>query len=264
MEEKEIQSKPLDKEIKTGLVGVFDILGYQNIIVNNQIEYVAKLITEVIQQLPTEVITTLNKQMLSSWVDSENPSNLIKHNIISDTIIIYMPDDDSLKKIGEFFSYLTFFLFSNYFLNKCFCKGIPLRGALSYGQYFVSQNTFAGKPLVDCYSLGNKLEFSGCVLTHEFTNYLQNNKPNEESLIKNYAADYLVSLKNNISEKYPLLNWVSSTPALRETIPDDIRQFVFDSFKSHNKDILPEVFRKMENTEMTIRYFKSLKKYNDK
>lgn len=252
----------MDTKIETGLVGVFDILGYQNIIQNNQINYVAELITKVIQQLPKDILDYMKGVTMATKENKLEPVDIIDYKIISDTIIIYMPDHKFPDLNDRLYSFAIFFAYAAFLLNRSFRKGIPLRGSLSYGEYFVSQNTFAGRPLVDCYRLGNSLEISGCVLTKELTEVMRvvNNFDKEYSsrFVEIFYTPYLVPLKNNIAEKIHIINWITSLGELEETIQNDVRQYVYESFKYHNKDIMPVVMNKIENTEMTIRYLRSL------
>ena len=93
-----------------------------------------------------------------------------------------------------------------------------------------------------------------------------------ESLEKRYFADiegdkvfrkakfilvrpYLVPLKENNTKRLCLINWLS--PFTDSEIPPDLRQYVAEKFYAHNKDIPREALPKLENTEMTLRYFLS-------
>jgi hypothetical protein len=50
-------------------------------------------------------------------------------------------------------------------MTTMFEQGLPVKGAIDCGQFFVKDHCFAGKTIVNAYHLANNLELSGCVLT---------------------------------------------------------------------------------------------------
>ena len=147
-----------------GFVGFFDILGYQNIIQNKRIEYAAQLIDSEIAILGEKTRDSLVKR-LGGQVEPNHCLNSIKAIVVSDSIILFFPyseiDYNDDWKLFYFLSYVF------QLLKSAFDAGLPLRGAISYGEYYYNENTFAGLPIVSSYGLSERLNLSGCIFTEE-------------------------------------------------------------------------------------------------
>ncbi len=155
--------------IKKGFVGFFDILGYQAIIGNNEISKASKIISEVIVNLPTRtsdlLISLLKKKETQDLFDSAYKK--IDAKLISDSILLSLevPESTSAKSIGLLtFSFLSY---SSQLIRQAFDKGLPLRGAIDYGEFFFSGNCFAEKPIINCYRIGSQMDVVGCVITED-------------------------------------------------------------------------------------------------
>lgn len=240
-----------------GLVGFFDILGYQSIIDNNSIDEVSRLISDVMLQIPDKVRETLcrphrdkkaNFEFLSSMVDR------LEARLISDSIVLTFPIKKRHKYRWE--KLFSFFMFTQYvdsLMSLTFREGLPLRGAIGFGEFFLQDHCFAGKPIINCYRLGNSLDFSGCVMAQDckmaLDRLLKQNR-DLKLVIDEFGHDYLCPLKDQKSKRLFLLKW---SPHLKGN--EDIRQAVFRTFKAHNKDIGVGVDRKLTHTEFILRFF---------
>ncbi|MHA2032708.1 MAG: hypothetical protein ACW99Q_25340, partial [Candidatus Kariarchaeaceae archaeon] len=169
---------------KTGLIGFFDILGYQQMLLNNEVERTSHLIVDVIANIPPEVVKNLlgdhslieeeglkTRQYLDKfWTDIITEE--IGWLLFSDSILVSLPLDLSEDR---FFYGVRFFAFLHvcaFLTRQMFDKGLPLRGALSYGDFFIQDTYFAGQPIIESYQASESLELSGCVLTKSFENIL--------------------------------------------------------------------------------------------
>ncbi|MHA2238176.1 MAG: hypothetical protein ACXAB2_07370 [Candidatus Hodarchaeales archaeon] len=258
---------------KTGLIGFFDILGYQQMLLNNEVERTSHLIVDVIANIPSEVVKNLlgdqnlieeeglkTKQYLDKfWSDILTEE--IGWLLFSDSILVSLPLDLSEDR---FFYSLRFFAFLHvcaFLTRQMFDKGLPLRGALSYGDFFIQDTYFAGQPIIESYQASESLELSGCVLTKSFENILneledyviKNEYENEISQLKQLCVPYLVPKKGGKLEKQCMVNWVNLPMAFFKDLPSDIREYVFSSFVEYNKDAAPIVYPKINNTETFIR-----------
>lgn len=245
--------------IQKGLVGVFDVLGYQNIIESNEIEDVSKIVLEILTNLPNIVIDTLTH--LISSEDSRSFFSKEKENlkplIISDTILLSISIDPNASPENKVSSWVIFLLYSAMLLRSAFDKGLPLRGAIDSGDFFRHDNCFAGKPMVSAYNLANQLQFSGCVLTpkveEEFKKDLKQADKGLRNAIQYLCFPYLAPQKNNEEKKLLLVNWLKPLDDWKE-LPDDIRQYVVLAFHDHNKDVSKKDIPKLEHTEIILRY----------
>jgi len=70
-----------------------------------------------------------------------------------------------------------------------FESGLPIRGAIAFGDFVFTAHVFAGLPILDAHELGNRLDLAACA-THQtavaelkalhtvaFLGYLQNRFP---------------------------------------------------------------------------------------
>ena len=242
-----------------GVVAFFDILGYQNIIDNNEIEKVSKIITDILKVAPSK-----SKDSLRSISKDETKKKIINNALSSiDTILI----SDSLLSHFEFdvdgaddSNNLELILFIGYLsqlTRMLFVEGLPIRGSICFGDFFVDEQCIAGKPIIDAYRLSESLDFSGVVICEK--TYEKIKKPftgNTLNIVSNHFIEYLVPTKSGDVKMY-LMNWFGKTK-----VPTDIGQYVYESFRNHNKEIPDSVINKMKNTELTLREFIRIKNKN--
>ncbi len=82
--------------------------------------------------------------------------------VFSDTILLtlaFKEDDDSLNHLY----WLVFLMASKDIQTELFNAGLPARGAIDYGKFFVQENCFAGRCIVKAYKLSSTIEMAACV-----------------------------------------------------------------------------------------------------
>lgn len=266
-----------------GIVACFDILGYQNIIDSNQIEKVANLISTKISPLTTEAQNKLSNAFLDAidkdgYKDIKNSKVMleasfsiaqnIKYITISDTIISSMSFDKIDNYNVEVLVWIIFLGQMAMLQRMSFDAGLPMRGAIDFGEFYIHGNNFAGKPIIDSFRLAQNLYFSGCVLTNKAGELLLSKIPDwsKEGNVNMFKVfnfmllPYLAPLKDNAHNRLLLLNWLShSLVGELPSIPDDLRQYVNTAFHDHNKEIDDTVTPKIENTERILRWMKEKK-----
>ena len=264
-----------------GLVGFFDILGYQNIINNNELEDVVVIISEIINKNPGVVKESLKNYFPEGYNDSFVQG--IKIELISDSLLLLFPIEGlkELKLSDIIKGTISFLEYVSLLTEAMFDKGLPLRGAVGYGNYYIDQKIFAGKCIIDCYRIAEELNLSGVVMKNDIYNAIIDlsymNKEGDEIIIDNKSADkikkeltqymlgrwfkYLVPTKSQEIECYIGKWYISDT-----TI--DVRQEVYESFSCHKKNIDNKTQQKLLNTELSIRamvvHEKNMKKNNSK
>ncbi|MCX5735370.1 MAG: hypothetical protein NTW68_13730 [candidate division NC10 bacterium] len=248
--------------ISQGLVGFFDILGYQNIIDNNTIEEVSKIITEVLFSLPGAVMAEMKKGHCEPvWDKMKMKLKNLEATLISDSILVVLALDLKKSVWEKLFSVSLFERYIEGLMGATFREGLPVRGAIDFGDYFVEDRSFAGKPIINCYRLGQSLDFSGGVMTKECSAVMDSvllacRKEDADAceVWEGFMGyDYLCPLRDQKWERHRVIDWSLWTGDEMK----DVRGSVFKAFKDHNKDVGPDVIRKMENTEMMLRFFKS-------
>lgn len=142
----------------SGLVAVFDILGYKKMLMKNDALYVANQIISVFHRIPQNVEEERIELTLFNIVP--------EHLVFSDSILVYqrtklpgISDDTMRKGFLNYCSRLTAVFLS---------EGLPVRGAIANGEFcIVDGKSFAGKCIVEAHEMAEALEFAGCVIVPE-------------------------------------------------------------------------------------------------
>jgi hypothetical protein len=245
---------------RTGLLAFFDILGYRSFILHSSIQQSARIVETILLPMPSVV----RKTVIDKHRDFDRPwaKELEKHMgkpvIISDSIVLDFSIDPSLEG-GIQVQWLVFIEACCYLQRQMFDKGLPLRGAISYGEYYIREGCFVGKPVVEAYDVGNKLDLVGCGLT------LQAEKELPQGLVGGYDAfaglltNYGAPLKGCKPQNMKLLNWAFPGGTLLEPFGEDIRSRVIEAFLKHEKEISSDVYDKVNNTEALLMHCKAAK-----
>ncbi|MBC2703518.1 hypothetical protein [Desulfobacula sp.] len=279
-----------------GLIGFFDVLGYQNLLENNKPEIVAETVIPIMQGLDNSIIkffmTCLDKvmpeinpetlveevfhkkhkikidestkQKIIEEIFNKKKDGSLKFNfdkkikeidwlVFSDTILLNMP----IEEIGKARNQIAiFFMACKILMVTMFMHGLPLRGAVDFGDYYINKNCFAGFPIVDTYKLSNMLELSACVVSKELEEKL--NKNDFLKFFKHYSSpkrDYLYSYLVPLKDKEEQYQTIAYAPPLLEG--ENLRQSILSSFGKHNKTIPLAIQDKIRNTEQYF-YFTSI------
>jgi hypothetical protein len=240
-------------EIKptSGLVAFFDILGYAQMLLSNEVRITAKLIVEVLSQVPKDVVAGIVEDQGLEIIEGLKSkeyfdsfwSKLIHEEIgwllFSDSILISLPLDTDDDMFFWGMRVIAFLYVCSFLQRQMFDKGLPLRGAISYGDFYIQESYFAGQPIIDAYQNSESLELSGCILTKSAENLYNQ--------MKQYAKE------NNFEES---INSMLNQICVSYLVPkkrDRPRNYIYSSFVAYNKDATPIVYPKINNTEAFIR-----------
>ena len=237
-----------------GLVAFFDILGYSAFMENNEVEDAALKINDFINELETfDMDRFLERFEIRDRI--KNVSQEIQYVVISDSILISLECDQDNNDSYRLYS-MVFSIYCALLFKKLFIFGLPLRGCIEYGEYYVHDHTFAGLPIIDAYNNSEKLNLASCEISKSvFTDTIDLEE------LKNLFIPYLIPTKNGDKQSI-LLNFLIKLHDEDEYSLDklsDPKQFIINSFSAHNKYIGSNVYQKIENTEMFIRYCKALR-----
>lgn len=239
-----------------GIVGFFDIMGYQNIIRNNSVEETAKIVEDIIYKLPAFVEARVKKLFEAHEAllrEVESILSNVKVLIVSDSILVISTVDDEIDETELYSHFCVMFVYFAFLVREFFEKGFPLRGAIDYGSIYLHETTFAGDTIVETYNLSSSLEFSGCVLTDRIMRFCYDESIRDNEVIDGFVGKILCSTKNG-DVKLSHLDWVTTfTGNVLEC--DDLRRLIYDKFYMHKKDIETSVVNKINNTESIMRYF---------
>lgn len=147
-----MNNKPIE-----GFFGLFDILGYKKLIENNDLTKLIEIFNEYILDIDKRSVTIdgIDRNQMLSFPSQPEVQTLV----FSDTIILYQEKSENLLDLTP-----SILLKSCLLLRFAFEGGIPLRGAISYGKYYVHDKCFLGKPIIEAYEDEKKQDWSGAVL----------------------------------------------------------------------------------------------------
>jgi hypothetical protein len=163
-------------EAKTGLVGFFDILGYQQMLLANDVSSTAQIVVDVLSEVPDNVVASLlgdpgleRADDLASWPEfARYFQGLVREEmdwlLFSDSILVSLPLRMDREIIHWATSVVGFVEVCAVLLRQMFDVGLPLRGGVSFGEFFIQDTYFAGQPIIDAYRHSESLDLSGCVL----------------------------------------------------------------------------------------------------
>lgn len=241
-----------------GIVGFFDILGYANFLENNTAKDAAKIVRDILIKLPETVPQQINRMVqvtpaMSTFIKQ------IEWLVFSDTILITMPCASGDPETANLIRWGLFLVSAMTLYGSMFENGLPLRGAITYGEFVVQETCFAGKCIIDAYKLTHDLDLSIVALIdpakqefEKLSSALKKDATNPNVL----AFEYLVALRNSNERKCWVLNPFLITNSL--TGKEEIRQIVAESFWKHKKELSPKLMSKLDNTELFLRYAKMI------
>lgn len=248
-------SKVSEPKSQKGIVAFLDILGYANFLQNNEPDNAAFKVLSTLNTVPDSVA-----EILKSYLNRERNRGRVfkvvdemKWLIFSDTIVLALPyntDKDDEMSFKWAVAGVSLIILYKHFFDY----GLPLRGCVSFGDFLVLKNCFAGRPLIKAYQESNLMDISIIVFDEcavEEAKRLANSK--FKGTLSSLQVDYLVPLKNGTGKKYKVL-----PPGFTQNpYQGDIRQIVTECFIKHGKDLVPGSISKLNHTELFLRYMKS-------
>ncbi len=248
-----------------GIVGYFDILGYKSFLDNNP--SLDKSVTDVlaiIDKTPQEV-----SEFWKGFQPADSPSHFrdIRWLVVSDSIIGTLACD---AKSGITFAELTAFLVVASMLSeKMFRHGLSVRGTITYGEYITvrtkTSSGFAGRPFVMAYEAAQCVDMAGVVIVDNDRKCEQIIKEIRDDKTKLHLIyDYKVPLKGGGAKPMLILNTAlglfhEPNMYVVQNFPKNcpnLREAVIQSFGAYKKDITPEMYSKVDNTEVLLQFLK--------
>ncbi|MCX5716910.1 MAG: hypothetical protein NTW44_01105 [Nitrospirae bacterium] len=179
-------------------VGLFDILGFSDIVRNNKLEDVWK---------------TYSKIKSSASFIKDNLESLFKRKIInidnfSDTFLMYTSDYSNMgqEHIDECFNALLGVC--DALFHSANTNGIPIRGAITVGELIVNDGIHLGKPIVEAYEMEHKQDWIGCWICDDAIQLISK-KLLQRHMDENLILKYKIPFKGgNIMDCY-VFNWVT-------------------------------------------------------
>ncbi len=253
-----------------GYIGFFDILGYKNFLKNTPNDDAQKAVLQQIVNIKksvTESLKTSCNGNLPQGIDAL--INQTQWIIFSDTIVftiesVKSPEDNHFRCIVAFTT-------TKHLMTQMFNYGLPLRGALHFGQYNVIESSMAGTGIIESIESGQHLNASVCVLTQKLVDqWLSFNDEKDSVFLDEVSIEYKILNRENKREKQKCLMWFGKDDEDKKMQSDEIKNilkedkyglYVRNAFWKHNKTVSDsKTKRKLKETERFIRYCVSKQK----
>lgn len=241
----------MNNSTKIGLVGFLDILGYQNLLERNEPETIAEEVVPILLGIKQKV-----KDTFATHVSDDNGLQSAIFGYIddmewvsfSDTILITLPlDQDNKTRDKHGFPWMIFLTAMDMVQGALFTAGLPARGAIDYGKFFIKGTCFAGRTIVNAYHLSGQIEMAACVLSNNAVKELDNISKHAHEF-NTFVTNYLVPMKTTEQD----MQVVRSIPS--DINQSNVRQDVLRAFWGNKKNISQLVQQKIANTEQWFEF----------
>lgn len=246
----------MNNRTKTGIIAFCDILGYRDILQNNDPAIVARDVISAIKAAEFEV-NNLHTTNLPSNIDrAEVAQKLREYEWItfSDTIALFHQYPNDALPSDKYISWLVTIINLIYLFQYTTEKGLPLRGSVSFGNYYHDGPHFAGRPIVDAYDHSQSLCLSALALHNSALDELNSFEvfatPNA---IQATTRAYHTPCKHGDSRQYLLYPYMPGTKTAT-TLKSDISRYLNEKFCSFGKTLEKDDARKKYNN--TIAFYR--------
>lgn len=223
-----------------GFIVFFDILGYQRFLENNEAEPAVQQVLTILNgvaEISRKYLVSLEKEA-GIKINGESEFHSINHLVFSDTIVLTMPIQDGIDEKTKHLKLAYICTYASYLFGKMFIYGLPLRGIIHEGTYFVDKACLAGKGIVEAYKAHNALDLSCLAYSEKLTesfDVLQKSKYKLTNADK-YLIKYPVPLHDNIEKELYLCNWIIPLPEKeRSFFTGNIDDLVINRFSAFSK-----------------------------
>lgn len=234
-----------------GIVLYADILGYRSFLANTlttdpATENVISLLESCSAEAKTQTLQELPVLKEMSFIMDQSTAQ-----VFSDTVVVVWPippDETKLPMSGRWVYALTY----GYILHDHMLKnGLPVRGAITIGDYVLSDRCFAGASLIEAYDLAQSIDASAFAITPrayaaiaETAEYGQNEK--FRAWFRRVVRRRQIPTKTGHTEMHAL----GFSDDLRHIAADGhaLLLHVYTAFAKWNKLLSTSATRKADNT----------------
>lgn len=239
-----------------GFVAYLDILGFKAIMANNHRTKVAQILEDLFETLPDRVTSAVLSPIDSAATKEWTHRNLqaIDSRFVSDSILLGMPITSAWNDIQEMQALAHFLAYVAKLMRLAFDEGIPLRGAISHGDFVLSRHSLVGHPILECVEVEKWLQMAGCAIAPATTDLLfkLGERTGQPQLLQRFVFQFVTSIKGVQAVNLPVVDWYLPTVDWGQE-HENLRVYVIEAFQKHNKPIPAEDVLKVENTERMLR-----------
>lgn len=213
-------------------VGFIDILGFKDLVMRSDHDDIYKLLNNI----------STFRNFIENIHDKGNiPESFSDAEIytvsFSDSIVIFSKDNSEAN-------FKLFIQSVNWLIARAIEKGIPLKGAISYGQVSLNKSSqiYFGQAIIDAYLLEEEVNYLGVVAHNSIDKYIE-----EISFVddKPYMFESETYLKCGLIT-HTNLNWFRMIKGLKDE--NDKPSFVIEKIKSFKPKVSGSPRRYIDNT----------------
>ncbi|WP_368293694.1 hypothetical protein [Dehalobacter sp. TBBPA1] len=176
----------------------FDILGFRNLVNNHNLSDITSLMNDVFRSV---------LRFSNSVYDEDGVAlseQMVSFLQFSDSIVFYTT---GTKK--EEFSRLVHVC--KVFVYSCFVAGIPIRGSISKGEFYVDNDLFFGKALIEAYENGERQQWVGAFINNSCVKYIQEYYSDALDFLqkKGYLVRGDIPIKVGVIQDQYIINWAN-------------------------------------------------------
>ncbi len=236
----------------SGFVGFFDILGYQNLLENSGENLAGPaIVLKHIKDNPAKVLEKMSEIAAYAPAQLNAIVSDLKTVVFSDTLLLTLRCDKNLLDTDVYARWIIFTHATALLQRKMFDNGLPIRGAIAFGEYLVDDALFAGRPIVDAYKAGKNVD-AAIVCLDKSTEIIHKKHLPEPG--NHLVREYLLPRKDGTTVRGFAIDFTKVGDAMDKSLTGDVRKLVATSFAGKGKIITPAVHQKLTNTEMFLRF----------
>ncbi len=201
------RTRPVWKSTCERFVAFFDIMGFKDFVYRNSHENVLRrmnYISSKINEIKNEIIDSSGSVSISDSKIHEYDDSLSEiFPIMFSDSILFVSNDNSFNSALKIVSH------SASFIAKLLAFGIPVKGALAYGEFSAikSKSIYFGQPVIDAFELQEDLQMYGVVLHHTIEDELASKKWLYIIEAEDLLFRYKTPMKSGKISHYSL-NWI--------------------------------------------------------
>ncbi|MEO6785131.1 MAG: hypothetical protein ABI318_03270 [Chthoniobacteraceae bacterium] len=247
---------------QNGLAAYFDILGFTSIVASDDFDKAVRLVDQVVSVLPKMIDAEIARMRGGPSVYRNDTRSIV----FADSILIThsIPAEELLEP----FHWYSFLRVCSWLMSHMLTIGLPIRGAVSFGEFFVKDHCFAGKPIAECHNCSSKTEWAGCVLVPSIQKIVEGFAP-EWNILEQVCVPYGAPFKKERAEEPAqiqdtpslVLKWSHYHPLHPDDKMPNIHESVLKSFRMHGKagdKLSPDVQLKADETVKYLERVNSL------
>lgn len=232
-----LTDKDIEDKTIQGYIALFDILGYRQWIKERSLKEVVTVHENM------KHVVRIN---IESFLNQAFREKVVRVYSYADTFLIYTNQicATGLKTImsacrGMFEAAIWF--------------GLPIRGAVTSGEFYSSENTITGKPLIEAFKMEQEQDWIGCWIANAcFDKITEEEKETYEK--DKIVVRYLIPFQSRCVEEVYAYNWVEH--AIQNPRDINLNYLMGKSFlqkaKAHN-------WREQRKIKNTIEFYNFIK-----